>query len=233
MNHTSHFTPHTSPVPVIAIDGPSASGKGTVAALVAKELGFHYLDSGAIYRVTALAAMRAGISLDDEDALAQLASHLDVRFEHGEIWLNGEKVGDDVRSEASGNAASRIAALPRLRQALLEFQRGFLKTPGLVADGRDMGSVVFPDATLKIFLTASAEVRAERRYKQLMEKGMHANLSQILQDLQQRDARDSARSVAPLQKFADAYLLETSSLNIAEAVTEILALYREYIRQAS
>ncbi len=234
MPDTSPFIPHAShPIPVIAIDGPSASGKGTVAALVAGELGFHYLDSGAIYRVTALAALRAAIPLDDEAALARLAGQLDVRFEKGEIWLDGEKVGDDVRSEASGNAASRIAALPRLRQALLEFQRGFRTAPGLVADGRDMGSVVFPDATLKIFLTASAEVRAERRYKQLMEKGMHANLSQILQDIQQRDARDSARSVAPLQKFADASLLDTSSLNIAEAVSEVLALYREGVRQAS
>ncbi len=234
MSNTSPFTLHASlPIPVITIDGPSASGKGTVAALVARELGFHYLDSGAIYRVAALAALRAGISLDDEAALAQLASQLDVRFDNGEIWLAGEKVGDDVRSEASGNAASRIAALPLLRQALLEFQRSFLKSPGLVADGRDMGSVVFPDATLKIFLTASAEVRADRRYKQLIEKGMHANLSQILQDLQQRDARDSARSVAPLQKFADAHLLETSSLTIAEAVNEVLAHYRERIHQAS
>ncbi|MFA5240939.1 MAG: (d)CMP kinase [Sulfuricella sp.] len=233
MHHSSLLTPHPSPIPVIAIDGPSASGKGTVAALVAKELGFHYLDSGAIYRVTALAALRAGIALEDEAALAQLASQLDVRFDNGEIWLAGEKVGDDVRSEASGNAASRIATLPRLRQALLEFQRSFRTAPGLVADGRDMGSVVFPDATLKIFLTASAEVRAERRYKQLMGKGMHANLSQILQDLQQRDARDSARSVAPLQKFADAHLLETSSINIAEAVTEVLAQYQDSVRQAS
>lgn len=224
---------HSSPIPVIAIDGPSASGKGTVAALVANELRFHYLDSGAIYRVTALAALRAGISLEDEAALSQLAGQLDVRFDNGEIWLAGEKVGDDVRSEASGNAASRIAALPSLRQALLEFQRGFRTAPGLVADGRDMGSVVFPDASLKIFLTASAEVRAERRYKQLMEKGMHANLSQILQDIQQRDARDSARSVAPLQKFADAHLLDTSDLNIAEAVAEVLAHYRDSIRQAS
>jgi len=233
MHHSPLLTPHPSPIPVIAIDGPSASGKGTVAALVANELGFHYLDSGAIYRVTALAALRAGISLDDEAALAELAGHLDVRFENGEIWLDGKKAGEDVRSEASGNAASRIAALPLLRQALLEFQRSYCVAPGLVADGRDMGSVVFPDATLKIFLTASAEVRAERRYKQLIEKGMHANLSQILQDLQQRDARDSARSVAPLQKFADAYLLDTSALNIAEAVSEVLAQYQEHIRQAS
>ncbi len=233
MSDPSLITHHSSPIPVIAIDGPSASGKGTVAALVAKELGFHYLDSGAIYRVTALAALRAGVALDDETALAQLAGQLDVRFDNGEIWLAGEKVGDDVRSEASGSAASRIAALPLLRQALLEFQRSFRTAPGLVADGRDMGSVVFPDATLKIFLTASAEIRAERRYKQLIEKGMHANLSQILQDLQLRDARDSARSVAPLQKFADALLLETSTLNIAEAVNEVLVHYRERIRPAS
>lgn len=219
--------------PVIAIDGPSASGKGTVAALVAKNLGFHYLDSGAIYRVAAVAAMRAGIPLDDEGALAELAAGLDVRFDNGDIWLGGEKVSDAVRAEESGNAASKIAALPRLRLALLEFQRGFRKAPGLVADGRDMGSVVFPDAALKIFLTASAEVRAERRYKQLMEKGNHANLASILQDLQQRDARDSARSVAPLQKCADASLLDTDNLNIAEAVAGVLDRYRDSVRQAS
>ncbi|MDP2783189.1 MAG: (d)CMP kinase [Sulfurimicrobium sp.] len=220
-------------IPVIAIDGPSASGKGTVAALVAKELGFHYLDSGAIYRVTALAAQYAGIALDNEATLAELAGKLDVSFDHGEIWLDGKKVGEAVRTEESGNAASKIAALPELRQALLAFQRSFRKAPGLVADGRDMGSVVFPDATLKIFLTASAEVRAERRYKQLMEKGIHANLSRILQDLQQRDARDSARSVAPLQKCADASLLDTDTLTIAAAVTEVLDRYRDSVLQAS
>lgn len=222
-----------STIPVIAIDGPSASGKGTVAALVAKELGFHYLDSGAIYRVTALAAQYADISLENETALAELAGKLDVSFDNGEIWLGGKKVGEAVRTEESGNAASKIAALPLLRQALLAFQRSFRKAPGLVADGRDMGSVVFPDATLKIFLTASAEVRAERRYKQLMEKGMHANLSRILQDLQQRDARDSARSVAPLQKCADASLLDTDALTIAAAVNEVLTRYQASIRQAS
>lgn len=222
-----------STIPVIAIDGPSASGKGTVAALVAKELGFHYLDSGAIYRVTALAAQYAGISLENETALAELASKLDVSFDNGEIWLGGKKVGEAVRTEESGNAASKIAALPLLRQALLAFQRSFRKAPGLVADGRDMGSVVFPEATLKIFLTASAEVRAERRYKQLMEKGMHANLSRILQDIQQRDARDSARSVAPLQKCADASLLDTDALTIAAAVNEVLTRYQASIRQAS
>lgn len=209
-------------IPVIAIDGPSASGKGTVAALAARELGFHYLDSGAIYRVAALAARRAGIALADEDALSRLASVLDVRFEGGEIWLAGENVSAEARAEDTGNAASTIAALPRLRQALLEFQRAFRQAPGLVADGRDMGSVVFPDAALKIFLTASAEVRADRRYKQLMEKGNHANLSRILQDLRQRDARDSARSVAPLQKSADASLLDTDTLTIAQAVAEVV-----------
>jgi len=220
-------------IPVIAIDGPSASGKGTVAALVAQELGFHYLDSGAIYRVTALAALRTGILLDDETTLAELAAKLDVRFDNGEIFLAGEKVGEAVRSEESGNAASRIAALPQLRQALLAFQRSFRRAPGLVADGRDMGLVVFPDAALKIFLTAGAEVRAERRYKQLMEKGMHANLSRILQDIQQRDERDSARSVAPLQKCADASLLDTDTLTIAAAVAEVLVRYRGSVRQAS
>lgn len=224
---------HTASIPVIAIDGPSASGKGTVAALVAKELGFHYLDSGAIYRVAALAAVHTGVALDDEAGLAELAGKLEVRFDNGEIWLAGEKVGDAVRSEASGNAASKIAALPQLRQALLAFQRSFRQAPGLVADGRDMASVVFPDAALKIFLTASAEIRADRRYKQLMEKGMHANLSQILQDLQQRDERDRARSVAPLQKCADASLLDTDTLTIAAAVGEVLQRYQASNRQAS
>lgn len=234
MTASSLITHRSSPeIPVIAIDGPSASGKGTVAALVAKELGFHYLDSGAIYRVTALAALRAGIPLDDEAALAELAAKLDVRFDNGEIRLAGEIVGDAARSEESGNAASKIAALPQLRRALLEFQRSFRKAPGLVADGRDMGSIVFPDATVKVFLTASTEVRAERRYKQLMEKGMCANLSQILQDIRQRDARDSARTVAPLQKNADASLLDTSNLTIAAAVAEVLERYKAGARQAS
>lgn len=225
--------PDIEPIPVIAIDGPSASGKGTVAALAARQLGFHYLDSGAIYRVTAFAALRAGLALDDEAGLARLASSMKVDFENGEILLQGQPVGDSVRSEASGEAASKIAALARLREALLRFQREFRQTPGLVADGRDMGSVVFPDATVKIFLTASAEVRAERRYKQLMEKGMHANLSQILQGLRQRDARDMARSVAPLQKCADASLLDTDNLTIAMAVDEVVRRYQAIVRKAS
>ncbi|MDD1713468.1 MAG: (d)CMP kinase [Methanoregulaceae archaeon] len=213
-------------IPVITIDGPSASGKGTVAQLVARQLGFHYLDSGALYRVLALAATQRGVPLDDEAGLARLASGLDIRFEDGNIWLQGMEVNDAVRSEECGNNASRIAALPQVREALLGLQRAFRKAPGLVCDGRDMGSVVFPDAATKIFLTASAEVRADRRYKQLMEKGMCANLLQILQDIRQRDARDSARSVAPLQQCADASLLDTSSLTIDQSVAEVMTRFQ-------
>jgi len=213
--------------PVIAIDGPSASGKGTVAALVAQSLGFHYLDSGAIYRVTAYAAQRAGVALEDEVALAALARQLQLRFEGGEVFLAGKPVGDVIRSEEAGRAASRIAALPALRLALLERQRAFRISPGLVADGRDMGSVVFPDATLKVFLTASAEERAQRRYKQLIEKGLDANLAALLQDLKERDARDAARSAAPLQQSADAVLLDTTGVNIQKAVQQVLDWWRD------
>ncbi len=212
-------------ISVIAIDGPSASGKGTVAARVAQALGFHYLDSGAIYRVTAYAAQQRGVALDDEVGLAQLAVGLDLRFDGVEVWLDGRAVGDAIRTEEAGRAASRIAALPALRAALLQLQRGFRKAPGLVTDGRDMGSVVFSDADLKVFLTASAEVRADRRYKQLIEKGFDANLSALLQDLQERDARDAARAVAPLQQTADAQLLETSNMGIDDAVNWVLVAY--------
>lgn len=215
-------------IPVIAIDGPSASGKGTVAQLVARKLGFHFLDSGALYRLLALAALRRGAALDDEEGLGRLAAKLDIRFEGGAVLLDGEIVTDAIRSETCGNGASKIAAYPAVRAALLDLQRAFRKAPGLVADGRDMGSVVFPDAATKIFLTASAEVRAERRVKQLIEKGMNDKISplQILQDIKQRDERDSARSVAPLQQCADASLLDTSSLNIDEAVAAVMAHYR-------
>ena len=212
-------------IPVITMDGPSASGKGTVAARVAQALGFHYLDSGAIYRVTAYAAQQRGVALDDEVRLAQLAAGLDLRFDGVEVWLDGKAVGDAIRTEEAGRAASQIAALPALRAALLQLQRGFRKAPGLVTDGRDMGSVVFPDAELKVFLTASAEVRADRRYKQLIEKGFDANLLSLLQDLQERDARDAARAAAPLQQTADAQLLETSNMGIDDAVNWVLAAY--------
>ena len=215
----------TQHIPVIAIDGPSASGKGTVAALVAKALGFHYLDSGAIYRVTAFAAQRAGVSLEDEQALAELAMGLDLRFDGVEVYLNGEAVGDAIRTEEAGRAASKIAAMPVLRAALLERQRAFRQAPGLVTDGRDMGSVVFPDATVKFFLTASCEERAKRRYKQLIEKGFDANLAALFQDLSERDARDAARVVAPLKQMADAALLDTTGLTIEEAVERVLTGY--------
>ena len=214
-------------VPVIAIDGPSASGKGTVAARVAKELGFHYLDSGAIYRVTAYAALQRGLPLDDEDALAAMAHGLDLRFDGVEVYLAGEPVGDAIRTEEAGRAASRIAALPALRAALLELQRAFRKVPGLVTDGRDMGSVVFPDATVKVFLTASAEERAKRRYKQLIEKGFSANLAALTEDLRERDARDANRASAPLRQEADAHLLDTTGMTIPQAVEQVMRWYRE------
>jgi 3-phosphoshikimate 1-carboxyvinyltransferase len=213
-------------VPVIAIDGPSASGKGTVAQRVAEKLGFHYLDSGALYRLVALAALKAGVSWEDEAALGELASRLDVRFEGGKIILSNEVVTDAIRTEECSRGASTVAKWPAVRAALLARQRAFRVAPGLVADGRDMGSVVFPDAQLKIFLTASAEVRADRRYKQLMEKGMSANIQTLLQDIRERDARDSQRSAAPLQKCADASLLDTSALTIDQAVDAVLQRYR-------
>jgi 3-phosphoshikimate 1-carboxyvinyltransferase len=222
----TEFAKVTRPVPVIAIDGPSASGKGTVAQRVAKPLGFHFLDSGALYRLLGLAAQRRGVALDDEVRLAALAGQVDIRFEGADIWLDGGLVGDELRTEETGAAASRIAALPRVRAALLDKQRAFRRAPGLVADGRDMASVVFPDAVLKIFLTASAEARAERRYKQLKEKGMSANITALLQDIRARDERDTQRSVAPLQQAQGASLLDTTPLNIEQAVQEVLSRYR-------
>jgi cytidylate kinase len=214
-------------VPVIAIDGPSASGKGTVAALVARALGFRYLDSGALYRVCAHAAIQKGVSLDDEAALAAMARGLKLHFESGEVFLDGKPVGDAVRTEEAGRAASRIAALPALRAALLDVQRGFRRTPGLVTDGRDMGSVVFPDATLKVFLTATPEERAQRRYKQLIGKGFDANLAALVQDLRERDARDAGRQAAPLKQGDDALLLDTTGVSIDDAVARVLAWYRK------
>lgn len=214
-----------SVIPVIAIDGPSASGKGTVAALVAQALGFHYLDSGSLYRLTALAAMRAGVTLEDEPQVAGLAANLPARFVNGEIFLADELATEAIRQETCSAGASRVAVLPAVRAALLDRQRAYRQAPGLVADGRDMGSVVFPQATLKVFLTATAEERARRRYKQLIEKGIPANISTLLQDLQERDARDSARSVAPLQKSADAELLDTTELSVDQAVHSVLAWF--------
>ncbi|MHB1427286.1 MAG: bifunctional 3-phosphoshikimate 1-carboxyvinyltransferase/cytidylate kinase [Rhodocyclaceae bacterium] len=212
--------------PVIAIDGPSASGKGTVAQSVAAALGYHFLDSGALYRLTALAAMKANVSLDDEQAVATVAASLPAEFAGDRILLAGEEVNEAIRAEEVGNGASKIAALPAVRTALLERQRAYRRFPGLVADGRDMGSVVFPDAPVKVFLTASAAARAERRYKQLIDKGMPDNirplLRDIVKDLEERDARDAARPVAPLKHYPDADLVDTTALTIEQAVAAVL-----------
>jgi len=211
--------------PVIAIDGPSASGKGTIASRVARALGFHYLESGALYRLLALLSLREGTT--DEQRLAHLASHMDVEFAAGEVLLEDEDVSDKIRSEPCGVRASEVARLPAVRAALLERQRAFRRPPGLVADGRDMGTVVFPDAELKIFLTASPDVRAERRYKQLKEKGIDANLRALSRDLEERDERDTKRAVSPLVPAADSQVIDSSSLSIEAVAGRILELYRE------
>ena len=214
-------------VPVIAIDGPSASGKGTVAQAVARALGFHYLNSGALYRTVALAALEAGVDLENELSLRDIALNLMAKFDGESAKLGGRDVTDLLRSEAVSLAASRIAGWPQVRKALLDRQRAFRRPPGLVADGRDMGSVVFPDATLKIFLTASAEERAQRRYKQLMDKGMHATMAALLQDIRERDARDSSRAAAPLRQSADAVLVDTTRISVEQVTERVLALYKQ------
>lgn len=211
--------------PVIAIDGPSASGKGTVAREVARTLGFHFLDSGALYRLVALSAIDKGVDLNSPDAVASLARTLDVTFGSEAVTLEGRDVGVAIREERVSAAASRVAAHQAVRSALLERQRGFRKAPGLVADGRDMGSVVFPDATLKIFLTADAEERARRRYKQLIEKGLSATMGALLQEIRDRDRRDSQRAAAPLQKSADAVEIDTTGMPVDAVVAEILKEY--------
>jgi cytidylate kinase len=213
--------------PVIAIDGPSASGKGTVAQGVANALGFHYLNSGALYRTVATAALEAGADLDDESILSDITLNLRAEFNGDRVTLGGRDVTDNIVAEAVSVAASRIAALPRVRQTLLARQRAFRRPPGLVADGRDMGSVVFPDAVLKIFLTASLEERAARRYKQLMEKGMGATMAALLQDIRERDQRDMRRPTAPLQRSANAVLIDTTNMPAADAVAQVLALYKQ------
>jgi cytidylate kinase len=216
----------TSNIPVITIDGPTASGKGTVAHKVADRLGFHLLDSGALYRLTALSAIRRGTDMNNEHALSKVAEHLQVRFSGGHIYLGTEDVANAIRAEEVGNTASKIAALPGVRQALFALQLGFRETPGLVADGRDMGTVIFPSAKLKVFLTASAEARAQRRYKQLIDKGFSANMDDLLEDLQSRDARDTQRAVAPLIPAEGAHILDTSAMTADEAVEQVLAWYR-------
>ena len=217
----------SGPVPVIAIDGPSASGKGTVAAQVAAELGFHYLDSGALYRLVALAAREARVGLADEHALARVAAAMEIDFRDGRPWLSGRDVGKALRSEEVGVAASQVAAQPAVRTALLGRQRALRRPPGLVADGRDMGAIVFPDAPLKVFLTADLATRAERRYKQLKEKGMYAKMADVVEELRRRDERDSARPVAPLKHYPDAIFLDTTGVSAEQAVQQILGWWRE------
>ena len=210
-------------IPVICIDGPTASGKGTLAALVAKKLGFHYLDSGALYRLVGHAASAAGVSSDDEQAVAKIATQMRIDFDGEAILLDGADVSADIRTEAAGMAASKVSAYPAVRQALFHVQLGFRRLPGLVADGRDMGTVIFPDAPLKVFLTASAKVRAERRYKQLISKGISANIDSLRADLEARDARDSSRSAAPLVSAKDALQLDNSNLTIEDSVAQVLS----------
>jgi cytidylate kinase len=214
-------------VPVIAIDGPTASGKGTVAQRVAAALGFACLDSGALYRIVGLLGIERGIDLDDAGALAALARPLHPVFEGGRVTLDGRDITEDIRREDVGRAASRVAALGPLRAALLELQRGQRRPPGLVADGRDMGTVVFPDACLKVYLQADVRVRAERRLKQLIEKGYSANLVDLLQSLRERDERDQTRDCAPLVAAEDARVLDSSVLPVDAVVAQVLDWYRD------
>jgi len=212
-------------IPVIAIDGPSASGKGTIAELVSKQLGFHYLDSGALYRIVALVSKQHNISWDNATAVAECAKTLIIKFSNSHIYLNDKEITDAIRTEEIGKGASKIAVHIPLRAALLDLQHSFCQDPGLVADGRDMGTVVFPNAELKIFLTASTAIRANRRYKQLLNQNQPANYAEILSDLQERDARDKNRVSAPLSMAKDAILIETDNLSISEAVNTVLQNY--------
>ncbi|MDH5594163.1 MAG: (d)CMP kinase [Gammaproteobacteria bacterium] len=221
-------------VPVVTIDGPSGSGKGTISLTIAQKLGWHFLDSGALYRLLALSLLNNNLSFDDESVMADMARGLDIHFsaETGgevEIYLENKQVTNEIRTEKCGNAASKVAAVPAVREALLERQRGFRQPPGLVADGRDMGTVVFPDAPLKIFLTASAEERAKRRYNQLKQKGIDANLAALQDEIAERDKRDAGRAVSPLKAAEDAVIIDSTHMSIDEVVTQIMALCQDSI----
>lgn len=210
-------------VPIVALDGPSGSGKGTIAQALSNRLNWNYLESGALYRVLGLLAEREGVDSAEVDRLADMASNLNLAFRQGAVWLGKEEIGEKIRTEQVGKLASRVAALPEVREALLHWQRKQAQMPGLIADGRDMGTVVFPAAACKIFLTAQAEIRAERRFNQLKQKGFDVNMHELLQDIQQRDYRDMNRSVSPLKRADDAFELDTTNLSIEQAVSAVFA----------
>lgn len=226
-----------SKIPVLTVDGPSGSGKGTVGLLLAQRLGWHFLDSGALYRAVGVAASQQQIDFNDRSALVELAQRMDIRFipnASGDLMaviLNGADVGDSLRTEESGRYASMVAVIPEIRQVLLRKQHSFRQSPGLVADGRDMGTAVFPDAILKIYLTASAEVRADRRYKQLKDKGFDVNLRQLLDEIRERDKRDAERTASPLKPADDAHILDTSQLDISGVVEQVYRLLQERQRR--
>lgn len=216
--------------PIIAIDGPTASGKGTVAQRVAQQLGFHYLDSGALYRLVGLASQQAGIALTETERLGELARHLPVSFQGSQIFLGQHEVSAAIRTEEMGHRASSVGAITQVRQALVDLQKSFLQPPGLVADGRDMGSVIFPQAQLKVFLTAQAPIRAERRYKQLIAKGISANIGTLTNDLVERDLKDTQRLSSPLVQSADAFLLDTTDKTVEEAVQIVLQWFKNSLK---
>lgn len=234
---TTNLPESATTVPVLTIDGPSGSGKGTVGQLLAQRLGWHFLDSGALYRALGVAAAGAGVDLGDKPGLARLALAMDIRFvpraggDTVGVLLNGEEIGEALRTEEGGRRASIVAAIPEVRRALLQKQHAFRQPPGLVADGRDMGTTVFPEAILKIYLTASPEVRAERRYKQLKEKGFDVNLRQLLDEIRERDARDAEREASPLKPAQDACTVDTSQLDISGVVERIYGLLQERQRR--
>lgn len=219
-------------VPVITVDGPGGAGKGTLCVALARELGWHLLDSGALYRLVALAAEQRDVAFDDREALAEVARHLDVSFElevdsdQTRVFLDGQPVADAMRSDAAGQGASQVASIPEVRSALVDRQRGFRRAPGLIADGRDMGTVIFPDAELKVFLTASTEERARRRYKQLIDKGLDANLRDLFASMAARDERDAQRAVAPLRPADDALVIDSTSVDAEGVLAQVLAAAR-------